>query len=97
LFSLVFSQLGFGTNLPWFRVPSVFSSLVRSRAAVLLGYASNILHEPIFRYGKLGFQFVMLFWVVLELVTDFMNECFDLMCEDALYAWLIREKHGCCR
>jgi len=40
---------------------------------------------------------VMLFWVVLELVTDFMNECFDLMCEDALYAWLIREKHGCCK
>ncbi|QCD93195.1 hypothetical protein DEO72_LG5g1267 [Vigna unguiculata] len=42
-------HLGFGTNLPWFRVPSIFSSLVRSRATVLLGHASNALYEPISR------------------------------------------------
>ena len=28
---------------------------------------------------------------VLELVTDCMDECFDLMCENALYAWLVRK------
>jgi len=39
---------------------------VRSRAVVLLGYASNVLYEPISRYGKLGFQFLMLFWSFLS-------------------------------
>ncbi|QCE14302.1 hypothetical protein DEO72_LG11g1301 [Vigna unguiculata] len=40
-------HLGFSINLPLSRVPSIFSSLVRSRAVVLLGCASNVLYEPI--------------------------------------------------
>ena len=66
MLSIVFSQLGFSTNLPLFRALSVFSSLVSSRAAVLLGYASNVLYEPISRYGKLGFQSFGVVLAVLE-------------------------------
>ncbi|QCD93196.1 hypothetical protein DEO72_LG5g1268 [Vigna unguiculata] len=71
-------HLGFGTNLPWFRVPSIFSSLVRSRAAVLLGHASNALYEPLSRYGK--FEFLVssgvglwLHWLLLCAVWVFID------------------------
>jgi len=50
---------------------------VSSRAAVLLGYASNVLYEPISRYGKLGFELYCLCTVFLRLVVvGWMNHCF---------------------
>ena len=44
-----------------------------------LGYASNVLYEPISRYGKLGFQSFGVILAVLELVTDFMDKSFGLV------------------
>ena len=69
---------------------SVFSSVVSSRAAVLLDFSSNVLYEPISRYGKLGFQSFGVVLAVLEWVTDCMDKSFVLVWLNALYAWLVR-------
>ncbi|QCE09658.1 hypothetical protein DEO72_LG10g879 [Vigna unguiculata] len=42
------------------------SSVVSSRAAVLLDFSSNVLYEPISRYGKLGFHSFGVVLAVLE-------------------------------
>jgi len=96
LLSLVFSQLGFSTNLLLFRVPSVFSSLARSRAVVLLGYASNVLYEPISRYGKLGFRVWVVFVLFCACWIFVWIKLLSVACGmPCMLGWF--EIHGCCR
>ena len=48
------------------KMMEVFSSVVSSRAVVLLDFVSNVLYKRISKYGKLGFQSFGVVLAVLE-------------------------------